>query len=1431
MKKISLLILTMLLPLLAFAQKDDGEPTVKTVVKVYKFYGTSNDGLLSYDPTTGEDNPVWYGESSYHYWSSEEFGASAIGAHCNAYDNIRVVSSETFPAVIKKITINAGAWSDVSTALSVNGNEQSLSTINSYQYMGSESNIRFDDYVFENVSTSGNNGYLRIDYILSGQADIFIRSITLEYETEVEVGECDMSEIPTDNAYYAATSFLCERGVLDGSKVDGKYLVEDPLLRQHLANISFRGLFTLNGREIPSTLVSDQYPDVYDDLKSDAPYYQAAKALLYLDYGDGITPFDRDRDGFFPNGNESRINILKELMEAFNIKPDMEGTDNPFPNDPDITSLPESSPIKMGYVRQAAKLGIITTENEKFRPYDDCLRGEAFLMLARIIQKIEAGEITDPNPQESDFLDPNSGTGTEDPNAEAYYTVSNNFKTLTFYYDSQKTSRTNILFSGGLEPDEYGFPTWYSCRDKFTSVVFDSSFDNYKTLTSTECWFINCSSVTSITGLEYLHTDNVTNMRSMFYECSSLTNIDLSHFNTENVQNFIGMFDGCSGLTSLDVSGFNTAKATKMSGMFEKCSGLTELNLLNFNTANVIDMNGMFYGCTGLTVLDLSSFNTANVTDMLGMFNNCSNLVTIYVGEGWSTAKAGGSYDNSMFYNCQKLIGGKGFTYDSSKTDKDYARIDNSPTYPGYFTDKNAPAEADAEPYAVLSDDKTVLTFYYDDQKEQRNGMGIGPFANSSDRGWHKHLWTITTAEFDPSFANCMTINSTAFWFSDCFYLTSIKGLQYLKTDKVTDMSHMFFSCRELESVDLSGFITDKVTDMSYMFGSCWKLTSLDLRGFNTSNVTNMSNMFAESGGLKSLDVSGFNTSKVTDMSWMFSGISSVKRIELRGFDTSNVTNMSYMFRYCTGMSVIDISSFKTDNVTVMDKMFNECYGLKTIYVGDLWSTAAVTSSTDMFDFDRSLVGGAGSGYYASDAKDHTMAHIDGGTDNPGYFTYVIQPYAVLSPDNTTLTFYYDDQKEYRGGMGVGPFSDYEKRGWYENTSTITTVVFEESFADCISLRSTAYWFYNCKNITNITGINHLKTDNVTDMYCMFYDCSALTSLDLSGFNTEKVTNMQSMFYDCSGLTSLDISHFNTPNVTYFDSMFSGCSSLTSLDLSGFVTDKATGMGLMFEGCSGLTTIYAGNWSTTEVMWGSQMFIDCTSLVGGAGTKYDANHTHYTYAHIDGGASNPGYFTAKGGGGESPAEETEETIKITSAGQTTWCSAYDLDFTNVAGLKAYIAAGYNRTTGTIWLMRVFEVPAKEGILLMGDPGEYKVPHKSTTTYYKNMFKGTLEDITINETEGEYTNYYLSNGDSGVGFYKVNGSIGIKAHRAYLPLLKGTAQAGTRFIGIEFGDGTTNLTPALSKGEGEGEWYTLQGQRVTKPGKGLYIRNGKKVVIK
>ena len=264
------------------------------------------------------------------------------------------------------------------------------------------------------------------------------------------------------------------------------------------------------------------------------------------------------------------------------------------------------------------------------------------------------------------------------------------------------------------------------------------------------------------------------------------------------------------------------------------------------------------------------------------------------------------------------------------------------------------------------------------------------------------------------------------------------------------------------------------------------------------------------------------------------------------------------------------------------------------------------------------------------------------------------EPYAVLSEDNTVLTFYYDNQKEARGGMDVGPFNDSSYQSWYSKCGNITAVVFDDSFANCTTLTSTAYWFLSCRKLTTIAGISNLRTDNVTDMNSMFKGCSGLTSLDVSGFNTGNVTNMSGMFYGCSSLTSLDVSNFNTANVrdmremfmtcfslksldlsnfntanvTRMLHMFYECSGLTSLDLSSFNVENVASIEYMFYNCSGLTTIYAGSgWDKLEVNTGGYMFEGCTKLVGGAGTEFDANHTDDTYAHIDGGPDNPGYFT------------------------------------------------------------------------------------------------------------------------------------------------------------------------------------------------------------
>ena len=349
------------------------------------------------------------------------------------------------------------------------------------------------------------------------------------------------------------------------------------------------------------------------------------------------------------------------------------------------------------------------------------------------------------------------------------------------------------------------------------------------------------------------------------------------------------------------------------------------------------------------------------------------------------------------------------------------------------------------------------------------------------------------------------------------------------------------------------------------------------------------------------------NTSEVTNMGHMFNGCIELTSLDLSRFNTSKVTHMNQMFQFCYELTSLDLSSFNTAKVTDMHYMLDYCTNLRTIYVGNGWSTAAVTNSTSMFRNCTSLVGGQGTTYDANHI-DKAYAHIDGGPSNPGYFTEWKEAYACYTPSNTTLTFYYDNQRSSRTGTTYNLNTDAHDTGWDTDgtKSNVTKVVFDPSFAG--ARPTTTYdWFYGMTNLQSITGLSYLNTSEVTNMALMFAYCSNLTSLDVSHFNTSKVINMTQMFSSCTGLTSLDLSNFNT--------------------------SKVWGMYGMFYNSTNLRTIYVGSgWSTAAIKYSDDMFWNCTSLVGGQGTTYDANHIDKTYAHIDGGPSNPGYFTAKNAG-------------------------------------------------------------------------------------------------------------------------------------------------------------------------------------------------------
>ena len=244
----------------------------------------------------------------------------------------------------------------------------------------------------------------------------------------------------------------------------------------------------------------------------------------------------------------------------------------------------------------------------------------------------------------------------------------------------------------------------FAFKRNLQQIDFGRGF-NTENVETTESMFYDCSGLASL-DVTHFNTAKDTNMCSMFQGCSGLENLDVTHFNTAKVTNMSCMFQGCSGLENLDVTHFNTARVTEMSYMFESCRGLTSLNLSNFNTVQVTNMDNMFYDCTSLEsitfgtnfnteqvtrmgqmfsacsalrYLDLSGFNTANVEDMYGMFDGCYQLQTLRLDNFVITS---GTDTNRFCYSCGMVVGGGCTIYCTEATE---TAIRNSSGFEGNF--------------------------------------------------------------------------------------------------------------------------------------------------------------------------------------------------------------------------------------------------------------------------------------------------------------------------------------------------------------------------------------------------------------------------------------------------------------------------------------------------------------------------------------------------------------------------------------------------------------------------------------------------------------------------------------------------------------------------------------------------------------------------
>ena len=257
------------------------------------------------------------------------------------------------------------------------------------------------------------------------------------------------------------------------------------------------------------------------------------------------------------------------------------------------------------------------------------------------------GTILEYNNSKTDHTYANCGTNGYFTPVFEYAEFNEGTGTLTF---RRGLSKPKGAYALNLEASEPGW--WSTHRYEIKKVVFDASFANARP-TSCYYWFCNCSKLTDIEGIENLNTENVTNMRGMFFNCPNLSSLDLTNFSTGNVTDMNAMFGYCQ-LSSLDLTSFNTANVTNMYMMFISCQNLSSLDLTSFNTANVTEMNFMFQGCSALTTIYASEMFVTDQVEGYDMFKYCTNL------KDYSVREIDSKYANYKTGYFSKLVGKNG---------------------------------------------------------------------------------------------------------------------------------------------------------------------------------------------------------------------------------------------------------------------------------------------------------------------------------------------------------------------------------------------------------------------------------------------------------------------------------------------------------------------------------------------------------------------------------------------------------------------------------------------------------------------------------------------------------------------------------------------------------------------------------------------------
>lgn len=399
--------------------------------------------------------------------------------------------------------------------------------------------------------------------------------------------------------------------------------------------------------------------------------------------------------------------------------------------------------------------------------------------------------------------------------------------------------------------------------------------------------------------------------------------------------------------------------------------------------------------------------------------------------------------------------------------------------------------------------------------------------------------------------------------------------------------------------------------------------------------------------------------------------------------------------------------------------------------------------------------------------------------------------------------------------------------GAFEGTTLKSIVIPEgvteienEAFSKCKSLETVslpnsleriyynAFQYSNISSISIPAGVKYIYDD-------AFYGCENLSTITVSNGNTkyDSRDNCNALIETATNTILRGSSSTVIPNsvTTIGRNAFRG-SNIVKIVIPASV--KKIGQ-WAFQDCKSLTTVVCKSKSVIDVsgllpfdpLPNATLYVPAESI-----EAYKAANEWSKFSNIQ------------------PLPYAD--ITITAAGKTTYCSSNSLDFTNVEGVKAYLALGFSPSTGVVFLTRVNKIPAGVGFMIFGKEGQYEVPFCETDITYANLMVGTKSETTVASTADGKTNYVLANGADGVMFYLANDAV-VPANKAYLSIPSPVMNTPAKVIRLGFEDDMTTgiLRVEDMTNKTDNKIYGLDGRRKASLSSGFNIVNGKKIYVK